>query len=344
MSVNIKSSLVPRWDLLDVSQVGGERLAVRLAAPDLRKDVYIAIDSSRRRHVLVAIPPGEPCELAERTSIGIAIQAVEMNVGGGAFGNFVEIACLDAQGYAALDIVISEIVEALQLGASIGRVRLVQNVLAKWRRFWSGAKQGLLSKEQQLGLFGELWFLCHWLSPSVGIVKAIDMWRGPLGSRNDFEKPGIGIEVKTTSRLDASHIVNGLEQLLEPPEGVLFLFSLVVRDEASGSQSLPNLIEAIQALCVEDYFALSKFESVLYASGYDEQYASEYRSLVFRVRAEELYRVAEGFPRLTPESFSTGVPCGINSVNYELRLDSASSWRLASSPAAAVILLSDFVR
>lgn len=53
----------------------------------------------------------------------------------------VEIACLEPQGHANLDSVIGELVDARDSGASIGRVRLVQNVPAKWRQFRAGVGQ-----------------------------------------------------------------------------------------------------------------------------------------------------------------------------------------------------------
>ncbi len=177
-----------RWDLLEAEPPRGQRLTARLAIPSSNQDVFIALDAGNHRYVLIKIPPGEPCILSERSSKGIAVQTVEMNTGAGPEATvFVEVACLEPSGHAALDIVTLELVEALAAGASIGRVRLVQGVLAKWRRFWSGVAQNLLQKEAQLGLFGELWFLYKWLLPSVGAVRAVAMWRGPAGARNDFE-------------------------------------------------------------------------------------------------------------------------------------------------------------
>lgn len=343
-SVTTSSALALRWDLVEAQPPSDERLTVRTALPGRRDDVLIAVDAAKRRHVLVAIPPGEPCELAERTSKGIAVQTVEMNVGGGRAEVFVEIACLESQGHAALDIVVGELVEALEAGASIGRVRLVQNVLSKWRRFWSGVSQGMLSKEQQLGLFGEVWFLSRWLSPSVGVAKAVQMWRGPIGARNDLEIQGLGIEVKTTGRVDASHIIHGLDQLLEPPGGTLLLFSLSVRDEASGVETLPRVIQEMRGWLADDYSALSQFDSTLYAAGYDDRFAFEYAKLALRIRDEGLYRVTEGFPRLVPNSIVGGVPPGLSAITYELRLDSVSSWMLAKTPAAAAMLLTDFTK
>jgi len=330
-----------RWDLLEGQTPTGERLTARLAAPGTRDDVFIAIDGACRRYVLVSIPTGEPHELAERTSRGIAVQTVEMNVGGGQLSYFVEVACLEQQGHPALDVVVVELVQALNAGASIGRVRLVQNVLAKWRRFWSGVSQGMLSKEQQFGLFGELWFLSRWVSASVGWAKAIQMWRGPAGARNDFEIPGLGIEVKTTGRIDASYIIHGLEQLLEPDGGTLLLFCLAVRDESSGAETLPALVQKVRAEISEDFTTLGIFDSMLYASGYEDQHATEYGKMVLRIREEGLYRVQSGFPRLVPDSLVGGVPPGVGAVSYELRIDVASPWLVATNPSAAKAFLAD---
>ena len=204
--------------------------------------------------------------------------------------------------------------------------------------------RGLLSKEQQLGLFGELWFLSRWLCAGVGSAKAIQMWRGPTGARNDFELQGMGIEVKTTGRLDAAHMINGLDQLLEPMGGALFLYSLSVRDEASGTQSLPRLVEDVRGHLALDYKSLSQFEATLAIAGYDERLAPEYAKLVLRIRDEGFYRVAGAFPRLIPISLAAGVPPGVNNVTYELRLDAAANWLVAKNAAAAATLLADFTR
>ncbi|MGB4063330.1 MAG: PD-(D/E)XK motif protein [Azonexus sp.] len=331
-----------RWDLLESDPPSGERLRVRVAVPSRCADVFIAMDAARKRYILVRIPEGEPSSLSERTSRGIAVQTVEMRLDGGIKnGVFVEIACLEQAGYAALDIVTGELVEALLAGASIGRVRLVQSVLSKWRRFWAGVAQNLLTKEQLLGLFGELWFLSRWLLPSVGLERGMAMWRGPAGARNDFELPSFAIEVKTSGKLDGSHVIHGLEQLLEPVDGVLLLFCLKVRDEASGIESLPKLVNEIRGALSSDHALLTLFESMLLASGYEDPDALEYEKVKFRIRGQGLYRITPGFPRLIPSSLIQGVPVGVGNVSYELRLDAADEWLLSESPAAVSTLLKD---
>jgi hypothetical protein len=333
-----------RWDELEGAPPVGERLTVRSAAPGRRSDVLIAVDASANRFVLVEIPVGEPRELLERTSRGIAVQVVEMLVEDRQLRSFVEIACLERHGHVALDVVIGELVEALEAGASIGTVRLVQNVLAKWRRFWAGVSQGQLSKPEQIGLFGELWFLSRWLMPSVEPNLALGMWRGPMGARNDFECLGLAIEVKTSSRVDGLHVIHGIEQLLPPDGGMLYLFSASVREEASANDSLSTLVREIRDLLSADFDALGRFETLIYAARYEDAHAIEYSKLKLRVRAQELYRVAAGFPRLVPESLVGGVPAGVGSISYELSLAAAQSSLIATTPGAASTLLQDFVK
>lgn len=267
-----------------------------------------------------------------------------MNVGDGRLQCFVEIACLEDSGKASLDIVVNELADALDAGASIGRVRLVQNVLAKWRRFWSGADQGLLSRGEQLGLFGELWFLADWLAPSIGIARAAAMWRGPSRARSDFEGPGLAIEVKTTSKPSSIQTINGLEQLVEPQGGSLFLFSLCLREEASAADHLPGLVDRTRELSRGDEVALTRVETALAAAGYEDRHSAEYSKFRFRVRRQELFRVMEDFPRLVPDSLLHGVPPGVDGVTYEWSPDAAQRWLVASNPAAAAALLADFSR
>lgn len=334
---------VPRWDLLEAEPPTKERLSVRVALSGRHGDVLIGVDAALRRYVLVRIPPGEEDALTERVSRGIGVQTVKMvPQDTGLEESFVEIACLDSQGHRAFDLVIGELVEALERASGLTRVRLVQGVLSKWRRFWSGVPSGALSIEQQVGLFGELYFLSRWLCEALGPTRAVSTWRGPAGARNDFELPGLGVEVKTTKRVDAVHIIHGIDQLLEPVGGALLLFGLSVRDEASATESLPRLVSEIRARLRDDLDALNAFDALLYAAGYDDRLEAEYAKLLFRVRTEGLYRVADDFPRLVPASIVGGLPAGIGAVSYELRLDAAAPWMVASSASAAIKLLRDF--
>lgn len=321
-----------RWDLLEATLASSTGLNARLAVPNQSAEVYIAIDTSNRRYILVRIPEGETALLSGRITHGIAVQTVELSIDcQGTNAAFIEIACLDRAGYAALDTVTIELVNAITSGASISRVRLVQAVLSKWRRFWSGITNAGLAREEQVGLFGEIWFLRHWLLPIVG-NSAVETWRGPIGARNDFETAGYAVEVKTSSRVDGGHVIHGLEQLLAPPDVRLFLFSLLVRDEGTGVESLPKLIDEVRQIIADDALVLTQFEGILAAAGYDDVHAPDYSKTKYRIRTQALYQVDPGFPRLIPSSLSDGVPLGISKVTYEVQLDAATHWLVTDTP------------
>ncbi len=339
----VGASRGPRWDLLEAEPPTKARLAVRAAIAGRHADVLIGIDAALRRHALVRIPCGEEDALTERVSTGIGVRTVKMvPQDTGVEEAFVEIACLDAQGHGAFDLVIGELVDAVERSASLTRVKLVQGVLSKWRRFWSGVPTNSLGIEQQVGLFGEIYFLSRWLCNALTPSKAVGAWRGPGGARNDFELPGLAIEAKATKRVDAAHIIHGLDQLLEPTGGALLMFGLCVRDEASATDNLPSLVAEMRGKLSDDSEALSAFETLLYMAGYDDRLEADYAKLMLRVRSEALYRVTDGFPRLVPSSIAGGLPAGIDSVTYELRLDSAAAWMVAGTPSAAAKLLEDF--
>ncbi|QNN55559.1 PD-(D/E)XK motif protein [Diaphorobacter ruginosibacter] len=329
-----------RWDLLASEVPAPERLIARLAQPDSSCEVYIAVDATGNRSILVRIPAGEQDALAERISRGVRVQTLELKVDTARPNEvFVEIACLDHEGHQILDVIAAEIIDALHKGATIRRIRLIQGILVKWRKFWSDAPQKLLSKEKQIGLFGELWFLKEWLIPQLGIEKGVSMWRGPLGSRNDFEAEGLSIEVKTSSRADESHQVNGLEQLLALEGTTLFLFSLLIREEAGGAESLPSLVAELRETLKTEYEAQAQFEGMLAAADFQESDIEQYQKLRFRIRGQGLYRVEEGFPRLIPSSIVGGLVAGIHDIKYGLRLDVAKNWLVADNPKACGSLL-----
>lgn len=55
------------------------------------------------------------------------------------------------------------------------------------------------------------------------------------------------------------------------------------------------------------------------------------------MNTERLYRVAAGFPRLSPASFVHGVPAGIERIEYEINLDACPGLLVASTPTELVL-------
>ena len=229
------------WTRLGEGRARGEFLWARWAAPDMTQRLLAAVDSNSKRHLLIRLQPGDAV-LSDERSRGLEVATRDLSVPGQDIGRYLDVTCQDASGHEAFDLIGGELAERLAKERE-SAAECVTRVLAKWRRFWGEPPRQMLSREEQLGLFAELWFLSVWLVPRLGSDEAVKRWRGAFGARHDFEWPGRSVEVKaTTSSRGAIHRIHGIEQLMPPDSGELLLFSLRLREEAGGGNSLPRVI------------------------------------------------------------------------------------------------------
>ena len=199
---------------------------------------------------------------------------------------------------------------------------IVHQVLAKWRRFWGQIPQDLLSRNEVTGLIAELRFLSEKMIPQIGPAEAIKRWRGPFGSRHDFEWPGESVEVKaTTSSRGRIFHINGIDQLEPPENGKLFFFGVRLREEGGAELTLPGIIENCRKLLLSDDDSLDRFESALVHVGYSPLHDNEYEKLRFRIIEEALFEVKDDFPRIGVSNFIGGIPSEIERVEYEINLN-----------------------
>jgi len=202
--------------------------------------------------------------------------------------------------------------------------------LARWQWFW-GVESGRLSAQDALGLFGELWFFHRWAGDVPGVLAA---WTASTGSRHDFQWPERSVEVKAASRrADGAvvHKIQNLDQLADPEEGRLFLFSIrVVRDQLAHN-SLPELVDRIGETLRGNPQARDEFSRKLGQRGYSPAHRHRYET-PYRVLGEHLYTVDGAFPRLTVHSFAGGLPPGIADVSYMIDMAVCDQWLVATGP------------
>ena len=173
------------WARLAGERVQGETLWARRATPDVTERLVAALDADGRRHLLVLLTAGE-ANLQDTQSRGVAVATRDLVMPAHATGRYLDITCQDAAGHEAFDLIGGELAERLATGRETAP-EVVARVLAKWRRFWGQFPQQMLSREEQIGLFAELWFLSVWLTQRIGVSEAVTRWRGPFGARHDFE-------------------------------------------------------------------------------------------------------------------------------------------------------------
>ncbi len=277
----------------------------------------------------------EESNFDDKRSRGLSVRTQEMTDAAGAQSRFLIVECRDGGGHELFDLLGVELATRLATGVEAAP-DVIARVLAKWRRFWGQIPKQLLSREEQLGLFAELWFLSNWLLPRVGTGEAVTRWRGPFGARHDFEWTARSIEVKaTTSIRGRIHRINGLDQLCPPEQGDLLFFSLRLHEEAGATHTLPLLVASCRTQLGHDIDAISRFDSALAQTGYSPAHEEEYEKLKVRVVEEGLFAVRDDFPRLTPAQISGGVPAGIERVECEINLGGHMNLCIARTSAEA---------
>lgn len=306
------------WETLAASRPAGDAWHVRSPFPIACPRLLASLAANGDRRFLVALQAHED-QLEDMRSRGLAIRTFDLADEAGVRGRFLAFECRDSGGHDVFDIIGEELANAINL---LPPAEAAARVLAKWRRFWGQVPRSLLARAEQIGLFAEVWFLSRWLIPAAG-TTSVSRWRGPFGSRHDFEWPGRSVEVKATTvvRGPVFHI-NGLDQLEPPQSGELFLFGLRMREEASASHSLPGLIKDCRAQLEADGDALGRYETALIQAGYSPAHDIDYEQVHWRVYSDQLYAVSAEFPRLCRASFLDGVPSEVGEISYSLDLSS----------------------
>jgi len=300
--------------------------AAQLEAVPVADEVWAAVDHEGRRHLLLQVPP--ETEAPPTTTRGLRATVARHQVHGREPADYLDLTCLSD------DVTDTFTAVAADIGADAGpvsqseRLAAVVAALSRWQWFW-GVEPGQLSERDILGLFAELWFLDRWVGVSPSVIEA---WTGSMASRHDFQWPERSVEVKAAGRrADGAvlHRIQHLDQLADPEEGQLFLFSLrVVRDQLAHN-TLPGLVERIDEGLHGEPLARDEFAHKLGLRGYNPAHRRRYE-IPYRMLAEHMYIVGPGFPRLTYESFVGGLPAGITDVSYVIDMSACDEWLIAT--------------
>jgi len=192
--------------------------------------------------------------------------------------------------------------------AMISRIRA-------WQAFMKRDSDGVLSTEEEIGLFGELLVLRNLLDDGVSEFDALDSWAGPDDGLHDFLLGDGAIEVKTTLA-PAGFLarISNLDQLDDSLHQPLFIAAVRLAQLSEG-ETLPDLIDQVAGK-LHDSGATVLLNSKLVSAGYMDMTRAEYTR---RFRSSELtYRIVRAdSPRLTRSS----VPAAIHDARYLLDLD-----------------------
>lgn len=193
----------------------------------------------------------------------------------------------------------------------------IKNKYMIWRKMFRKAK-GSMTEESYKGMFGELYFLKHYLWPQIGLSNAIRSWSGPDLTAKDYSYKEDWYEVKTISTNSNSVSISSLTQLESVTSGHL----VVVRVEQMSSEYnegdycvekiISDIMRSVDDEEVKDLF-INKILS--YGYDFDECENTFHR---YRVANGKFYLVDNNFPRITTDSVSYKE---VIKVTYSLALD-----------------------
>lgn len=163
-------------------------------------------------------------------------------------------------------------------------------VVEEWQTLLT--PRGKPSKETELGLWGELWFI----EQSRNVGRALSAWRGPDGDATDFFHDGFAAEVKA-SRTEGQHFVSQAQ--VDAPVGFhdSWLLSLWAKADPGSVLSVPWLVDAILARAPDQGEALRRLARAGYSPADRREYATSFTLLSapvwFPVSAVPRVRVAD---------------------------------------------------
>ncbi|MEL6243837.1 MAG: PD-(D/E)XK motif protein [Pseudomonadota bacterium] len=243
---------------------------------------------------------------------------------------FIDILCHDRR----LDVVFAELCREIlkRLGDGEGPLDAVIGTISDFRELLLSGAPTTVARSEVVGLLGELLVLRQLTGEDPDAAAA---WTGPFEQRHDFRRGTRALEVKTSSRADATKVtINGSHQLLAPANGELCLVHVRIEAAGSGSLTVGRVFDDLVATGADE----ERLRTGLGALGCPDPHDEAWNSFAFELQGTDAYRVISGFPRVTPEQFSDGnVPEAISSLKYDVDLPVAGEFRMSADELSEYI-------
>lgn len=189
----------------------------------------------------------------------------------------------------------------------------------RWHHLLRRSGSARLSRQQQMGLLGELFVLEHVFLPSLGASDAVQAWRGPVGSPKDFEIGLVQVESKAHRAGATPKITITSENQLDASGlDALFLHVLELNQASDQDEDAMSLRDVADRIIGQLYLqsppAAELFETRLLAAGLDPE--DDYSDFQWSEGDASVYLVNDEFPRITWGELRTGV----SDVRYSISL------------------------
>lgn len=232
-------------------------------------------------------------------------------------------------------ILCSDILEhILSSRATADVAKTLHRRLQHWKKFFQNRSPEGLSRDEYIGLFGELEFFEKCLQRGVSLQVISDAWQGPMQANQDFLFGKVAVEVKSVTANDAGTVnIANVRQLDDAGLSALFLCHAAYDFREGSGRILTSLIQSVRALLADGPDALAKFEDRLLAAGYMEPEISPFAGYGFTERQRFYFKVRNGFPRI----LESGLDPGVSNVCYTVNLSACTTFAVSEDEIVGTV-------
>lgn len=197
----------------------------------------------------------------------------------------------------------------------------LKNRYHSWKSMFRNRRK--MSSETNQGLFGELYFMKHYMFDKYDINKVVDSWSGPNGLNKDFSIDNDWYEVKTTLSNSQTIKISSISQLSSTTPGNLVVIKVEKMSESfdNGYSNIYDLFKSIMYK-IRDNETKEKFIEKLLQYGFDVDENSNTEKYKFVDLS--IYNVDDKFPRLLESDIKYQE---IGKVTYELILPTLEKFK-----------------
>ncbi|GAA1907871.1 hypothetical protein GCM10009837_34450 [Streptomyces durmitorensis] len=203
-----------------------------------------------------------------------------------------------------------------------------------WQQLMRTVSRDGLGSEGRRGLFGELYFLREYVLPAIPHTAAVSAWTGPEGTAQDFQLTHAGVEIKTTTVKSPSTVrISNERQLDDTGVEALLLAQISVDERRGGSgESLNTMVDSVRSE-IDNPLARARLDAQLIRAGYFPNQRDFYDEPRFTLRRADLWKVADGFPRIVESDLAQGV----GNCIYDISVSALEQHRVSTAEVAELI-------
>lgn len=237
---------------------------------------------------------------------------------------FIDLVCHEVN----LDVVFGELADVLlaRLKEGASPSVAVEKTITDFRRLLFAETVSVVDNNKLLGLLGELVVLNSLAKINPECVAT---WLGPWEQRHDFRRVTSALEVKTSSRSDATEVhINGIDQLQPPAGGELVLVHVCMELSADGSIFIASLYDQLLEAGADKLRLIEGLAELGCLDPHDDAWNRRR----YEIQSIEAWSVTAGFPRLTGAEIRPDMNLSaVSELQYKVDLSQASNYRMSQA-------------